>query len=193
VTTLEPDPTEEQRTRWREKYRRQMDQLTTEERRARWRAKYLRKVGGEYVNQPRPWVDPASHATHCLHCEAPIVPTRNDRYRTRKYCGTACANRAAGQARDRQLTAPSRTTYRQRSHRIPGLTMHRRRILLTRWRRQRRTCAYCPRPVSAIDHVVPLIRGGTNWEGNLAPCCRPCNSSKSDQYLTEWRARRRQA
>lgn len=40
-----------------------------------------------------------------------------------------------------------------------------------------------------VDHVVPLSRGGTNDESNLVACCMPCNSSKSDRLLTEWRGR----
>ena len=50
-------------------------------------------------------------------------------------------------------------------------------------------CAYCrTAPHEAIDHVIPLSRGGSNWPANLRPVCRPCNSSKSDKTLSEWRA-----
>jgi 5-methylcytosine-specific restriction endonuclease McrA len=43
--------------------------------------------------------------------------------------------------------------------------------------------------VATIDHIVPLARGGTNYEGNLTPACRPCNSSKGTLLLVEWRKR----
>lgn len=43
-----------------------------------------------------------------------------------------------------------------------------------------------------LDHVVPLIRGGTNLDSNLRTLCEPCNhikgSHRSDEetrYLTE--------
>lgn len=44
------------------------------------------------------------------------------------------------------------------------------------------TCAYCrsvldPEDVT-IDHVVPVVRGGTDELTNLAISCRPCNSKK---------------
>ncbi len=53
------------------------------------------------------------------------------------------------------------------------------------------TCAYCGvAEAKSIDHVVPVTRGGKNSIGNLVPCCRPCNSSKGNKLLSEWRYRR---
>ena len=54
-------------------------------------------------------------------------------------------------------------------------------------------CVYCgdtelTAPLCA-DHVVPLSRGGTNDETNLVACCIPCNSSKNNRLLSEWRGR----
>lgn len=63
--------------------------------------------------------------------------------------------------------------------------------MLARWVKQGRACAYCPRPADTVDHVVPLVQGGTNYEGNLVPCCRPCNSAKAGMLLVEWRNGRR--
>lgn len=55
------------------------------------------------------------------------------------------------------------------------------------------TCAYCGESSDDLcaDHVIPLSRGGTNHESNLVCACRPCNSSKSDLLLSEWRGRYR--
>lgn len=54
-------------------------------------------------------------------------------------------------------------------------------------------CGYCdvvmteqPDP----DHVVPISRGGRNDMGNILPCCRQCNTDKSDLTLTEWATER---
>ena len=50
-------------------------------------------------------------------------------------------------------------------------------------------CVYCEADITGRivwDHVVPLSRGGTHTPGNLVPCCRPCNSSKSDKLIEEW-------
>lgn len=59
--------------------------------------------------------------------------------------------------------------------------------------RQGRSCSYCPAPATTVDHVLPLVRGGTNYEGNLTPCCRSCNGSKAGWLLVEWRTGRRLA
>lgn len=47
-------------------------------------------------------------------------------------------------------------------------------------------CAYCPAPAQAIDHVVPLSRGGRHEPGNAVAACMACNSSKGAKLLTEW-------
>lgn len=53
------------------------------------------------------------------------------------------------------------------------------------------TCHYCGdrHDNMCADHVVPLSRGGTNDRENLVCCCIPCNSSKADRLLSEWRGR----
>lgn len=49
-------------------------------------------------------------------------------------------------------------------------------------------CVYCGSEEDlTCDHVVPLVRGGTNDNENLATACRSCNSSKGDKLLEEWR------
>lgn len=41
-----------------------------------------------------------------------------------------------------------------------------------------------------VDHVLPLIKGGTNHIGNLVPCCLACNLSKADDLVIVWRVKR---
>lgn len=113
----------------------------------------------------------------------------------RKFCGRTCANRAKNRASGiaRMIRHPEDQRVRrgQRETTAPGLTYTQRKALLTKWKRQRRACAYCPAPATTIDHVLPLVRGGTNYEGNLAPACKTCNSSKSGWTVIEWRTGRR--
>ena len=49
-------------------------------------------------------------------------------------------------------------------------------------RRQNNTCAYCGhRRIASsmeIDHITPVVRGGSNDESNLQVICRPCNMRK---------------
>ena len=43
-------------------------------------------------------------------------------------------------------------------------------------------CAYCEKRGSmAIDHIIPLSRGGTNEADNLQLLCRSCNSKKGNR------------
>lgn len=103
-----------------------------------------------------------------------------DRYSTRCF---KCAHRA----RRIRSEDDRRTVRHEREASAPGLSARQRQALLARWRRQGRSCAYCPAPATTIDHVVPLVRGGTNYEGNLTPCCRACNSGKRASFVAEWR------
>lgn len=49
-------------------------------------------------------------------------------------------------------------------------------------------CQYCGETDDlTCDHILPLIRGGTNDHDNLTTACRPCNSSKGGKTLSEWR------
>jgi 5-methylcytosine-specific restriction endonuclease McrA len=50
-------------------------------------------------------------------------------------------------------------------------------------------CACCNRDISKyyeVDHIVPLVRGGSNWPDNLQLLCRRCNRSKSCKMPGDW-------
>lgn len=61
------------------------------------------------------------------------------------------------------------------------------------YRRDGYVCAYCEAVEGPfeIDHIVPVTRGGSNDPSNLCVACKPCNSSKGDRLLSEWRGRYR--
>jgi 5-methylcytosine-specific restriction endonuclease McrA len=45
--------------------------------------------------------------------------------------------------------------------------------------RQRGKCACCGKKRNlAVDHIVPLAKGGTNWPNNLQLLCTSCNCAK---------------
>lgn len=122
-----------------------------------------------------------SSKSPCVDCGTPAYGQR---------C-RACANKAkvhlAGRTIVRHEDDPH-TTRLRREQAAPGLTAHQRSRLLARWKSQGKRCSYCAtRRADTVDHVVPLIRGGTNYEGNLTPCCRRCNGSKSGLMVAEWR------
>ena len=43
-------------------------------------------------------------------------------------------------------------------------------------------CYICGAPMTAIDHVKPLAKGGAHLPCNLRPICKSCNSSKRDKW-----------
>lgn len=123
---------------------------------------------------------PARDTATCERCAAPITGQGT------RFCSRLCANRATAKTIG---TGPKRRR-RDREVAAPGLSEHRRAQLLRKWRAQGRECAYgCGRIADTVDHIVPLVRGGTNFEGNLAPACRFCNGSKAGRLLVEWRLR----
>jgi hypothetical protein len=83
-----------------------------------------------------------------------------------------------------------RRAWHARSRSAPGLSYRARRRLLAKWRKQGRICAYCMGRCETVDHVLPLIKGGTNHIGNLVPCCLACNLSKADDLVIVWRVKR---
>lgn len=54
----------------------------------------------------------------------------------------------------------------------------------------RKGCFYCGSfDRIEIDHVQPIEKNGRNAIGNLVGACLPCNRSKSDLFVMEWRIR----
>jgi 5-methylcytosine-specific restriction endonuclease McrA len=48
-------------------------------------------------------------------------------------------------------------------------------------------CAYCGGIPTQVDHILPLSRGGTDDQDNLAPACKRCNEEKLDFPPEEYR------
>lgn len=70
-----------------------------------------------------------------------------------------------------------------------GLTRRQMDALRAVWVRRGRACYYCGvGAADTVDHVVPLFRGGTNFEGNLVPCCDGCNNQKASFFVIELKA-----
>jgi 5-methylcytosine-specific restriction endonuclease McrA len=49
-------------------------------------------------------------------------------------------------------------------------------------------CAYCRGPYEALDHSIPISRGGSNHPANIRPVCRSCNQSKHTKTPVEFAA-----
>jgi 5-methylcytosine-specific restriction endonuclease McrA len=123
----------------------------------------------------------------CTMCQANFIG-----YNGRKYCDECLPVRRLQVSLSRKIyrnRMTERQLRRQREISAPGLTLWAIRKLLKEWQAQNLLCFYCQDFPTTVDHVVPLIHGGTNYQDNLVPCCRPCNSSKSDKLLNEWSGR----
>lgn len=54
--------------------------------------------------------------------------------------------------------------------------------------RDNHECVYCGNGEKlSIDHVVPLVKGGSNDPSNLVTACLSCNLSKGAKSVDEWR------
>ena len=51
-------------------------------------------------------------------------------------------------------------------------------------------CHWCrgsfPPAELSMDHIVPVIRGGTSSKGNVVACCKECNNKKKHMLPIEW-------
>lgn len=68
--------------------------------------------------------------------------------------------------------------------RRPSISADRRRRLAER---DGDECFYCGDPSPAtVDHVVPVVMGGTTSDENLVLSCRACNEAKGSLPLDRW-------
>ena len=108
-----------------------------------------------------------------------------------KFCTVTCARKAQGEHQRVRASDDQHQLRCEREKNAPGLSRSQRSQLLTQWKRQGKSCGYCDALATTVDHVVPLVRGGTNYEGNIIGCCKRCNSSKAGLLIIEWRTGKR--
>jgi hypothetical protein len=60
------------------------------------------------------------------------------------------------------------------------------RALLIKFESRCVCCGIKPAKLTA-DHVIPVLRGGSNFIENIQPLCGPCNSSKGAHHATDYR------
>lgn len=139
------------------------------------------------------------HGCRCIDCCAVKSTTEtlfNERHRNPKN-PYRISDGAAMRALDRPWHRPdpearARAIYQYRPRKKSADT---RDIPLRDWltlvERYRHRCAYCgEKRTLTKDHVIPLAKGGRHAIGNILPACKPCNTSKADKLLYEWRASR---
>jgi hypothetical protein len=52
-------------------------------------------------------------------------------------------------------------------------------------KRDNRTCGYCGRYATTVDHIFPKSKGGDESDSNLISCCKSCNFKKGNKTLEE--------
>jgi hypothetical protein len=68
--------------------------------------------------------------------------------------------------------------YPSRRHAKNGRIWHKRRRLILKMHDY--LCVYCGDVATAVDHVIPINKGGTDHPENLVASCMTCNSSLGD-------------
>ena len=126
----------------------------------------------------------------CAQCSTMFTPRPSHNGQLTVTCSKRCAQHLRVGRTPGDLTPGHNAARYELERQSPGLLRSDRIRLLHRWMHQGRSCAYCSSPGTTVDHVVPLFKGGSNFEGNLVPACRPCNNSKGRWLLVEWRAHR---
>jgi hypothetical protein len=124
--------------------------------------------------------------TPCDHCGEPVKTRRNGAWC--KCCSVECHRALNG------IAGYWNEPLRKRERRLAevasgGLTRTHRARLLHRWRTEGKPCWACGGPAETVDHMIPITRGGTSFEGNLAPACWQCNGSRCNRLVIEWTKR----
>jgi phage terminase large subunit-like protein len=71
------------------------------------------------------------------------------------------------------------------------MALNRKNMGTYQWKQQRLrvlkrdgyVCAYCGNEATAVDHVVPAVKGGDDSLDNLVASCKPCNSRKGSSSV----------
>lgn len=129
----------------------------------------------------------------CVVCGAEILVKPSHTENEGTYCSRACMSigyrkRLIGQNNPNYKDGESPQIVRRRA---PGAHIKHDREKI--WIRQNGKCAACAcglvQEETHLDHIIPLSRGGTNYEGNIQLLCQQCNSRKSMKTPIEYRVR----
>jgi len=83
-------------------------------------------------------------------------------------------------------------TLRRRAEGRPVMSLEELRALFEQFMRQSGLCPYCMKRVTlatvALDHKIPVNRGGGHTASNLAFICQSCNKAKGNLTADEFRS-----
>ena len=84
-----------------------------------------------------------------------------------------------------QVTGWDREQYRSTVRRSRGSVRDWDRLRQQILERDHHICQYCGESANHVDHIIPIVHGGSDDPDNLVAACRKCNSSKSGRTPTE--------
>jgi 5-methylcytosine-specific restriction endonuclease McrA len=61
--------------------------------------------------------------------------------------------------------------------------------IISLYQKQKGMCVYCGTSLKKeyhVDHIIALIKGGSNWIHNIQLLCPPCNTSKGAKDPVKW-------
>jgi 5-methylcytosine-specific restriction endonuclease McrA len=99
------------------------------------------------------------------------------------------ANKNNPEYQERRRYQNKRTKHLRRALKYQSNGQHTAKQIRDLYTRVNGCCAYCGCFVGTayhVDHVIPLIKGGSNDISNLAIACPRCNLSKGSKLLSEW-------
>jgi 5-methylcytosine-specific restriction endonuclease McrA len=129
---------------------------------------------------------------HCSNCGIELVPQTAASSAVRQGSGRCrkCERAYQKQYYQQNLGAYAAAAARRRAHNenAPGCSS----VVQRKARAEvyGGLCYLCGRPGKAMDHVIPLSKGGSNWPANLRPICGSCNNTKRDSWPYDIEAHR---
>lgn len=112
--------------------------------------------------------------TFCKHCGLLLKDSKNKSLRLKEYCSRKCSTKYHALIKRKPFLVPV-YSFTEKD-----------------WKRLTKQfgncCAYCSaRLPLALDHIIPITKGGKHHPGNFIPACKRCNSSKGSKTIFEWK------
>ena len=142
------------------------------------------EIAAFYAAQGKPWANPRLSCSEAARIRYKIDKEFREREKAKNR--TARLLETKEQKYMRKHTAHRRRVNRQKEQKDNTLNAERIKDLLN----SRQNCLYCGRTLEdsqkAIDHMIPLAKGGEHSIINLAISCKPCNNRKHSKDFFYW-------